>query len=259
MAGASRGRTAARVHRIDLTCDQTGFLCPPPFDVHIKFLPNLPPLQGWTLLAHAAAGRPNALASWLAEHPGIKDIRVEPGLAPKLLRAKVAALPDLWAAALSYVRVHHLDLSAEGHASWFIEGSKKDVHAFLEDLGRRQDIPLQATEVRVRRVDPEGRAPITRRQFETLATAVAMGYYEIPHRLDLRALATQAGVSLGSFSELLRRAEAAVLIHYVDSSLMGWPASEKDLPNPFKPVEALLPVAEDAEADLAATWTRARR
>lgn len=228
------------MHRIDLPCDQTGFDCPPPFDVHLKVIPNLPPLAGWTMLGHAAAGRAEALARWLAGQAGIRDVRVEPALAPKLLRASLAELPELWAMAASHVRVHHLDLSTDGHASWFIEAPRKEVLAFLQDLERRRDIRVKATEVRMRKVEPDSHAPISRRQFETLATAVAMGYYDIPHRLDLRALAVQTGVSLGSLSELLRRAEAAVLTHYVDSSLMGWPASDEDPPNPFKPVEALM-------------------
>src|SRR5688572_7879776 len=126
--------TQSSVHRIDLACAQTGFLCPPPFDVHIKFIPNVAPLAGWTLLAHAAAGKPDAIARWLAKHPGIANIRVEPGLSPKLLRARMERLPELWAAAASFVRVHHLDLGVDGHASWFIEGSREDVLAFVHDL-----------------------------------------------------------------------------------------------------------------------------
>jgi hypothetical protein len=234
---------AAAVYRIDLACEQAGFSCPP-FDVHLKFLPNQLPRRGWTLLAHAAAGKPDALAPWLAEHPGIQDVRVEPGLAPKLLRATASHLPPLWAAAASFARVHHLDLSADGHASWFIDGVRGEILAFIDDLERRQ-VALGATEVRCRPVDERRRAPVSRRQFEVLSTAVAMGYYDIPHRVDLRALATQSGISLGSLAELLRRAEAAVLTHYVDAALMGWPASGEEPPNPFAPIEALVePVVE---------------
>ena len=67
-----------------------------------------------------------------------------------------------------------------------------------------------------------------------------MGYYEIPHRVDLRTLATAAGVSLGSVSELLRRAEASILTHYVDSSLVHWPADEEDELRPFRPMANLV-------------------
>jgi hypothetical protein len=44
-----------------------------------------------------------------------------------------------------------------------------------------------------------------------------MGYYDIPHNLDLRTLAATMGISLGSVSELLRRGESAVIMNYVDS------------------------------------------
>ena len=231
--------SAPTVHRIDLPCAQTGFKCPPPHDVHIKFLPNLPPLEGWTLLAHAAAGKPDALAAWLAEQD-FQNVRVEPGLAPKLLRATVAELPKVWAAAASFAKVHHLDLAADGHASWFIEGAKADILAFVEDLERKQKVPLAATEVRCRPVNERRRAPISRRQFEALSTAVAMGYYEIPHRIDLRTLAAATGVSLGSVSELLRRAEGAILTHYVDANLMGWPLADEDELRSFRPMINIL-------------------
>lgn len=233
--------TAATVHRIDLPCERTGFTTPP-FDVHIKFLPLSPPQTGWTLLAHAAAGKPDILARWLKPHPGIEDVRVAPGIAPKLLRAKVQELPAAWSLVASYARVHHLDLGPDGHASWFVEGVRDQVWALVQQLDQTSPTPMAPTEIRCRPVHG-GRsdAPISRRQFETLATAVALGYYEIPHHLDLRALASRTGISLGSVSELLRRAEAAVLTHYVDSSLMGWPAlAEEEAPNPFRSVDNLL-------------------
>jgi hypothetical protein len=67
-----------------------------------------------------------------------------------------------------------------------------------------------------------------------------MGYYEIPHRIDLRALAKATGVSLGSVSELLRRAEGAILTHYVDSNLMGWPLTDEDELRSFRPMVNML-------------------
>jgi hypothetical protein len=233
-------RAAATAHRIDLPCEQTGF-SPPPCDVHIKLLPGSALGDSWTLLAHAAAGKPEMLARWLRPHPGVEGIRVAPGLAPKLLRATLAEIPPAWAMVASHARVHHLDLSPEGHASWFVEGVRAQVWALVKRLEEAPGPPLPAREVRCRPVHA-GRsdAPVSRRQFETLATAVALGYYEIPHRIDLRTLATHSGVSLGSASELLRRAEGAVLTHYVDSSLMGWPALADETPaHPFRSMDNL--------------------
>lgn len=227
------------VHRVDLPCEQTGFTTPP-FDVHLKFLPSPVAGDGWTLLAHAAAGKPDILSRWLAAHPGISNIRVAPGLAPKLFRATTKELPPAWTTVSSFAKVHHLDLAADGHASWFIEGVRDQIWALVKHLEVTPTVPQAAPDVRCRPVH-SGRtdAPITRRQFEALSTAVALGYYEIPHRLDLRSLATKTGLSLGSVSELLRRAEGAILTHYVDSSLMGWPLGEEET-NPFKPIANML-------------------
>jgi hypothetical protein len=231
-----KGSTAA-VHRIDLTCERTGFSTPP-HDVHIKFLPS-PAQEGWTLLAHAAAGKTEALARWLKQYPGIDQVRIAPGLAPKLFRATVAALPPAWAKVASYAKVHHLDLGADGNAAWFVEGLRDQVWALVQQLDAAA-APLGPTEVRCRPVTDPGLPPISRRQLEALSTAVALGYYEIPHRIDLRQLAATTGVSLGSVSELLRRAEGAILTHYVDSRLMGWPSPDEDALRSFRPMVNML-------------------
>ena len=195
---------APTLHRVDLPCEQTGFLCPPPFDVHVKVLPNAPPVQGWTVLAHGAAGKPDALARWLSRHDGITAVRVEPGLAPKLLRATLAALPPPWAAAAAFVKVHHLDLTADGSASWFIEGRQGDILAFVQDLEQRK-VPLAATEVRVRPVNHgQAKAPLSRRQFEALASAVALG------PVGLRRV---AACSRASRMDLLPRMGVALRAH----------------------------------------------
>jgi hypothetical protein len=225
--------SAATVHRIDLPCELTGFSTPP-FDVHLKVLPSPANGVGWTLLAHAAAGKPALLARWLERHPGFDQVRVAPGLAPKLFRASAAALPPAWANVASFVKVHHLDLGSDGSAAWFIEGVRDQVWALVQHLEAAKaaaagpPAPDAKPAVRCRPVPDGGRAALSRRQFEALSTAVAMGYYEIPHRIDLRALAKATGVSLGSVSELLRRAEAAILTNYVDANLMGWPQSEEE-------------------------------
>jgi hypothetical protein len=237
--------TTATVHRIDLPCEQTGFTTPP-FDVHLKFLPSPADGAGWTLLAHAAAGKPDILARGLEQHPGIEKVRVAPGLAPKLFRASAAVLPAAWEAVASFAKVHHLDLTADGQAAWFIEGVRDQVWALVQHLEATKATTASPAskgatpEVRCRPVPGDGRAALSRRQFEALSTAVAMGYYEIPHRIDLRALAKATGVSLGSVSELLRRAEGAILTHYVDSNLMGWPVSEEDELRPFRPMVNML-------------------
>jgi hypothetical protein len=250
---------ASTVHRIDIPCQKSGFTAPP-YDVHIKFLPPAQPGEPWTLLAHAAAGKPDALARWLRTHAGIEQVRVAGGLAPKVLRAKAALLPSAWAAVSTFVRVHHLNLAPDGHASWFVEGTREQVLAMVNLLDIAQQIPSSPSDVRCRPVRPlQNEPPISRRQFEALSSAVALGYYEIPHRLDLRALGQKTGISLGSISELLRRAEGAVLTHYVDSHLLSWPEiSEQEPGEAAAPVQLARPFERRAPLDLApAAATRA--
>jgi hypothetical protein len=238
---ASPGGPGPSTYRIDLPCEQAGFGAPP-FDVHLKVLPAPAARQGWTVLAHSAPGKPDLLARWLAQHVPIQEVRVAPGLAPKLFRAKVEVLPPAWAAVAALVKVHQLDLGADGHAAWFVEGARDQVWSLVQDLatqGTQRGGRLAG--VRCRPVVGDGGAAvISRRQFEALSMAVAMGYYEIPHRIDLRALAAATGVSLGSVSELLRRAEGAILTHYVDSNLMGWPLAEEDELRLFRPMVNML-------------------
>lgn len=246
------------MHRIDLPCEQTGFSVPP-FDVHVKFLPS-PSSAGWTLLALTSPGKPDILARWLRAQPGIEGIRVASGLAPRLLRARVAQLPAAWALVSAYGRVHHLDLSSDGHAAWFVEGLPDQILALVQHLGRVAPED-RAAAVHCRPVlGARGSAPLSRRQFEALSAAVALGYYEIPHRIDLRKLAAVTGVSLGSISELLRRAEGAVLTQYVDSSLMRWPVSEEDAAEQFRPMENVLrPEPRPAAVGAPAAATLAER
>lgn len=240
------GDPPSTVHRIDLPCEQTGFTTPP-FDIQIKFLPS--PVAaapeggapGWTLIAHAAAGKAEALADWLDSHDGIHDVQVGVGIAPKLLRGKADALPGPWARVASYVRVHHLDVSPAGSASWFIEGPRERILTLIDLLEAEPVVPLITNAVRCRPVQPTTLdAELTRRQFEALASAVAEGYYEIPHRIDLRTLASTTGYSLGSVSELLRRAEASVLSHYIDTKLMRSASQGGERSDAYRPIENLL-------------------
>ncbi|MEA3135954.1 MAG: binding domain [Thermoplasmata archaeon] len=216
------------VHRIDLECVQAGF-SPPPADVHLKFLPSPAPGGRWTLLAHAAPGKPEILVHWLRLQPGIESIVIGPGLAPKMLRAKAAVLPPAWTRVASLTKVYHLDLGQDGTAAWFVEGTRGQVIALVKDLEAASTTASDQAPIRCRLVHGGLRRPaISRRQFEALSLAVALGYYEIPHRLDLRELASRTGLSLGSVSELLRRAEATILTHHVDSRLMAWPLTDDD-------------------------------
>lgn len=216
------------VHRIDMPVEQAGFPAPP-CPVQVKFLPS-PQAGGWALLANVRPGDARDVAAWLGRQDGFQDVCIGPGIAPRLVRARAAVLPAPWPTVATLAAVHHLDLRAQS-ASWFVEGDRDDIAALLRLLrstASSDGAGPVARPIRCRSIQLPGRpAAITRRQQEALSAAVALGYYEIPHRIDLRGLAKRTGVSLGSFAELLRRAESTVLSHHVDSRLLAWSAPEE--------------------------------
>jgi hypothetical protein len=198
---------ATVTQRIDLNCGIVGFT-PPPVHAHLKFMS----VRGhWTMLALVAPGRPAALAEWV-ETFRPTAMRIAPGLAPRVLRADFDPLPAPWQRLVTAVRVHHVELTTDGMASLFVEGPVPRIERFVAGLreGKR------AVASRRTLVGPE-RVHISARQLEAISMAVTLGYYEIPHRLDLRALAKRMGISHASVAELLRRGEGLIINNYIDS------------------------------------------
>lgn len=193
--------------RVDLPCNLVGFQ-PPPCKVHLKFFPVG---ERWTLLTLTDPGMATKVARWLQQF-GPSTTNIAPGIAPKIVRASFEKLPEAWQHMMSAVIVHYVQLTPEGAASLFVEDSPDRVERFVSSL--RSGTP----EVRHREIlAGAGRVKLTARQLEVLSLAVALGYYETPHKLTLRALAKKLGLSVGAVSELLRRGEALVITNYVDS------------------------------------------
>jgi hypothetical protein len=194
------------VRRLDLPCEAAGFERPP-CHVQLRFMPVQ---DGWTLMVRTAPNKASAVAKWLQDARAAR-VTVAPGLAPRVVRADFEALPAPWQSLLSSLRVHHLGITPEGVASVFVEGTVEQVDALIESLHSQPGARCRPTIL-------EPQPPkLTRRQIDALCTAVALGYYDIPHNLDLRTLAASMGISLGSVSELLRRGESAVIMNFVDS------------------------------------------
>jgi predicted DNA binding protein len=61
--------------------------------------------------------------------------------------------------------------------------------------------------------------PLTKRQRRALVAAHEMGYYDLPRPVTLRTVAARLGTSATALSELLRRAEAALVEHALE---LGW-------------------------------------
>lgn len=190
--------------RIDLPCETLGFLAPP-CTLHLRFVRTGPE---WMLVAQAPPGRPTDVAKWLAPYrPALT--RVEPGLAPKSLRAIFEELPAAWSRLLSTLSVTHIDLRPEGAASVFVDGG--DVDRFVDGLEELDGVRVRGAEV------GQPHDVLTPRQREAMSLAVALGYYEVPHRIDMRGLAKRMGLSLGAVSELLRRGQSVIVHSFFDS------------------------------------------
>lgn len=207
--------------RIDLPSVVAGFDPPPPARASLKFFPLG---ERWTLVAMTDPGMPTKLARWIARFEP-REIHIAPGLSPRVLRASFDRLPEPWLKVLSTIIVHYIQLTPEGAASIFVEDSRPKIGRFVAAL---QGDPRMVRE-RKTQSNP-GRVRLTARQLEVVSLAVALGYYETPHRVDLRSLGRKLGLSVGAASELLRRGEALIITSYIDSlSASNW---RSDSPSP---------------------------
>ncbi len=200
-------------HRVDFSCTAAG-VDPPPAPVHMKFYTSR---DRWTMFVFTVAGKPASVADWLAPYKP-DAMNIAPGLAPKYLRADFRDLPDPWDRLVNGANVPYLELTPMDTLSIFIEDMEENVQRFVGSLRHR--FP-EGGDLNVRerwRDDGWKGVGLTSRQHEVLSTAVAWGYYEVPHKLNLRTLSEKLGISVGAISELLRRAEARVIKAYIDSS-----------------------------------------
>ncbi len=206
MSVVAGAKIDATMHRVDLPCTRLGF-SPPPAPVHMRFVREA---SSWRLLVRSAPGRPPIISQWLRRHQP-DAIHVGAGLAPSILHAEFSALPSEWLIWVEAVDVHHVDVTADGTASLFVRATPERLYQFL--AWSRAD----QADIRDRPVLPGWRGSgLTPRQEDVLDLAVACGYYEIPHRVDLRELGQRLGVSVGAVASILRRAEAAVIRGYMD-------------------------------------------
>lgn len=209
--------------RVDVPCTSLGFLRPPPGDLHLKFLQSG---RGWTVLMLTRATTVGATAKWFeAEYPNATTV-VAPGIAPKTIRAQADDLPPRWLRWLKAIRVHHLDISPDGAATLFVEGSSAQLVDLLKAV-KAGDARAYARPLAIRSPSLD----LSPRQKEIISRAVALGYYQIPHRVGLRELGQRMGLSVSAASQLLRRAEAVIIHAYADEEGgKDWPTPEQQEP-----------------------------
>ena len=213
--------------RLDVSCGSLGFR-PPPANLRLRFLHHDP---AWTLVIMVPGGTAERAAAWLQ---GQADARIAfaPGIAPKTLRCELATLPPRWLDWLTAARIVQVDLARGGMATLYMHGHAAQVAALAATLGAPFTMnPSAGGE------PPAQRVGITARQMEVLSRAVALGYYDVPHRVDLRQLGRELDLSPSAVSLLLRRAQARVIRDFVDASALrsGARMSEALEPAPGPP------------------------
>lgn len=105
----------------------------------------------------------------------------------------------------------------DGEATWTLTTSRDR----LSDLGDRLDaagIDYDIRSVREATDGPE-EGLMTDRQRELLLAAAGLGYYDTPRRVTLTGVAEAVGVSKATASDVLHRAEGAVVTWFVETHL----------------------------------------
>ncbi|MFB6184814.1 MAG: helix-turn-helix domain-containing protein [Haloarculaceae archaeon] len=110
----------------------------------------------------------------------------------------------------------------DGTATWEVTTS----NARLSSLGEHLDDVGIAFDIEYVRDVGEGAADrlLTDRQQELLLAALAQGYYDNPREATLSAVADSLDVSKSTCSDVLHRAEGAVLRWFADEHVAGTPS-----------------------------------
>lgn len=203
--------------RFDLPCEALGFTSPA-MPINLKFLgPSaLGPLSPWTAILYVAAGQAAQAVAWMRSQAA-GDATIAPGLAPRTVRYAMPALPPAWERWLTAARILQVDLASHGLATVYVQGSTAE----LATLAGRLTSNPSAMRQRVSGTKPLESVAITPRQLEALCNAVTMGYYDVPHRVDLRHLGRSMDLSVSAVSQLLRRAQGEVIRAFVDTSALN--------------------------------------
>ncbi|PSQ11536.1 DNA-binding protein [Halobacteriales archaeon QS_5_70_15] len=94
-------------------------------------------------------------------------------------------------------------------------------HDFCEEHGLAFDV----RSIRELEGEPAGRYGLTAEQYEVLAEAARLGYFEVPRAVSLEELAEELGVSHQAASERIRRATSALVD---DTLFVGLNEHERD-------------------------------
>lgn len=188
---------------------------PPPSRTHIRAY-KVP--SGWVLLLWAPQGPTDAIRAWAKAKAPSEEIGFGE-VGERIVALQCDALPPAWETLFGLFDAHHLIMGPGGSALTRIEGSRDEVGEFLGGL--ELDVKPESVEVVPAAGDRIRDDVLTPRQEHALARAAALGYFDIPRRIQLDGLADRLGTSSSALSELLRRGQARLVTKYLDNQLGG--------------------------------------
>lgn len=198
---------------LEVSCDALG-LGSPSVSTHVRLLRGR---RGWTLLARTVHPQPQETIRWLSAYDPI-SLRVAPTSAGRIVQADFDGPPAPLAKHLEQFRIIQFIAEPNGRALVTVEGSRERVRDFAV-LTAGED-PL----AEVRGVTSESTPPLlSRRQQRAVIQAAERGYYSVPRTTDQRAIAQALGVSPAALSELLRRAEARIILWFLRAEIEAPP------------------------------------
>lgn len=166
------------------------------------------------LVVETLPGRVDAVRRWLSPFADVvQPRRIGARTTTATWRQPPRPLASLW----DGFEPEGLWIDPCGAASFLGYASEDDAHRITEPVGLRLRGAALGT--------------LSTAQQDALELAVALGYYEIPRRIDLRILAARMGISHGALSELLRRAEQHILVGHCDQRI-GHPTGVMEAPGP---------------------------
>jgi predicted DNA binding protein len=164
---------------------------------------------GWGLATIAGEdGLLDRVIDEIRQHPSVGEVRVDarqPGsvrLTVNVVRCKAC---EILVRSRTFM-VFPVEIR-KGRMKWLLI---TDTHRTLDAISRA--LNQRRCEVNVERVTPlRGKEILTVRQEEVLRKAFAAGYFDFPRRTGSAKLAGELGISVSTFSEIMRAAQRRIL------------------------------------------------
>lgn len=199
--------------RLELSAADLG-ADPPPARCHVRAYQTA---TGWIVLLWAPHGPQDATRAWAKAQTASDEIGFGE-VGERTVALECDSLPGEWRTLFSLFDADHLILESDGTALTQIRGTREEVGEFLVGLGH---LETEAVTVLPEADDRVREDLLTERQERALGRAAALGYFEIPRRIQLGEMAETLDMSTSALSELLRRAQGRLIAAYLDDRLGG--------------------------------------